>query len=92
MLRHIPEKKVQKWFQGPQFLWNSESTWCMYNADLEVNIDDPEVKKQVKVNMVQCNKDLLSRLLALKTDWLRLLRITLPSAILLFCPRLMKYH
>ena len=64
----------------------------MYNADLEVNIDDPEVKKQVKVNMVQCNKDLLSRLLALKTDWLRLLRITLPSVILLFCPRLMKYH
>ena len=64
----------------------------MYNADLEVNIDDPEVKKQVKVNMVQCNKDLLSRLLALKTDWLRLLRITLPSVILLFCLRLMKYH
>ena len=64
----------------------------MYNADLEVNIDDPEVKKQVKVKMVQCNKDLLSRLLALKIDWLRLLRITLPSVILLFYLRLMKYH
>ena len=47
----------------------------MHSIDLEVNNDDPEIKSQVKVNMVQCNKDLLSRLLDLTTDWLRLLRI-----------------
>ena len=47
----------------------------MHSIDLEVNNDDPEIKSQVKVNIVQCNKDLLSRLLDLTTDWLRLLRI-----------------
>ena len=40
-----------------------------------MNNDDPEVKRQVKVNMVQCKKNLLSRLLDLTTDWLRLFRI-----------------
>ena len=39
------KEKVQKWFQGPQFHWNNEGTWCMYNTDLVVNKDDPEVKR-----------------------------------------------
>ena len=54
----------------------------MHNTHLEVNNGDPKVKRQIKVNMVQCNKDLLSRLLDLTTDWLRLLRIM--SFIIIF--------
>ena len=57
------KEKVHKWFQGPQFLWDNESTWCMHNTDLEVNNEDSEVKKQVTINMTQYNEDLLSRLL-----------------------------
>ena len=40
-----------------------------------MNNDDPEVKRQVNVNKVKCKKNLLSRLLDLTTDWLRLFRI-----------------
>ena len=54
-------KKDEKLFQGPLFLWNNESTSCMHNKDLDVNNDDLEVTEE-KVNMVKCNKRLVVKI------------------------------
>ena len=34
-------------------------TLCMHNTDLEVDNNDPEVKRDASVIMVQCNEDML---------------------------------
>lgn len=47
----------------------------MHNTYLNVGNNTPEVKKQVGINLVQQNKNLLWRLLNLTADWLKLLRI-----------------
>lgn len=44
------KKQVGRSFQGPEFLWNSESTWPMHNTDLEVDTDDTEVIKQANIS------------------------------------------
>ena len=57
------KNKVERWFQGPAFLWQNKDTWYAIETTPELNMDDPEVKKQVIVNAVA---DQLERSIAIK--------------------------
>ena len=46
------KNKVERWFQGPAFLWQNKDTWYAIETTPELNMDNPEVKKQVTVNAV----------------------------------------
>ena len=40
-------------FTGPAFLWQREEVWSSYSEVTCVGDDDPEIKKDLKVNAVQ---------------------------------------
>ena len=67
--------KNTRWLKGPDFLWKQ-----IYDDSSEpifdVNVDDPEVKREVKVNATKVEgTNLLSRLLELTSNWYRVKRI-----------------
>ena len=38
-----------RWFQGPLLLWHNEKDWPVTDiVDVEVHVDDPELKKEAK--------------------------------------------
>ena len=41
-------KATETWFNGPSFLWESESTWTPNRK-----FDDPELKKEVSTNYTE---------------------------------------
>ena len=42
-----------RWFTGPAFLWQREELCSSYSEVTCVGDDDPEIKKDLKVNAVQ---------------------------------------
>ena len=59
------------WFEVPGFLWKSESEWpTQISAD--VNDNDPKVKATLIVNLAAIEFDLLSKLEAKFSSWLKL--------------------
>lgn len=70
------KEKVKKWFNGPSYLWKNESEWPFHENKTELNPDDPEVKKNIEVNSVQCKSyTMLEQLLKSTTDWYKIKRI-----------------
>ena len=47
------QEKVNRWLNGPEFLWLDESKWTTYGKKdiLEVDQDDPEVKTNLSVHV-----------------------------------------
>ena len=64
-----------RWIQGPQFLWETEDRWPKQPiGSLEVELDDPEVKKSAKVGVIATESSPTDRLLEKYSDWHRLKR------------------
>ena len=53
------ETSSSRWFTEPSFLWQREELWPSYNVVSCVGDDDPEIKRDVKVNAVQLVNDVL---------------------------------
>ena len=53
------ETSSSGWFTGPSFLWQREELWPSFNVVSCVGDDDPEIKRDVKVNAVQLVNDVL---------------------------------
>ena len=56
-----PRKETlnSRWFTGPPFLWQREELWPSYSEVTCVGDCDPEIKRDVKVNVVQLVNDVL---------------------------------
>ena len=70
-------KKVQRWYNGPAFLWQSEESWSS-EKDSYPSLDesDPEIKQEVKVNVTRtCSNSVLAWLEERISDWTRMKRI-----------------
>lgn len=66
--------KYHSWLEGPKFLWKSEKDWpTNYGGDVQVNADDPEVKRDALVNVVG-NHSLTAtdQLMSYFSDWKKL--------------------
>ena len=41
---------IDRWFQGPKFLWKPHSSWDTSSVPVLLQPEDSELKKQVKTN------------------------------------------
>ena len=49
-----------RWFQGPPFLWHNEKDWPVKDSvDVEVHVDDPELKKEAKSCAAVIHEDII---------------------------------
>ena len=79
-------KKVEKWIQGPKFLWETEDKWFKEKEVPSLNPEDPELKKCVSVHQVAVTLDILSILEGRVSQWNKLLRVV--ALVLLFVTKL----
>ena len=70
-LKDVHAEKTKRWFEGPGFLWKSESEW-LTQVPVDVDDNDPEVKATLIVNLAAIEFDLLSKLAAKFSSWLKL--------------------
>ena len=70
-LKDVHSEKTKRWFEGPGFLWKSESEWPT-QVSVDVDDKDPGVKATVIVNLAAIEFDLLSKLEAKFSSWLKL--------------------
>lgn len=50
--------KSTRWIQGPEFLWKDENFWPALPEELSpIPSDDPEIKKEVMVNLISMEKE-----------------------------------
>ena len=70
-LKDVHSEKTKRWFEGPGFLWKSESEW-LTQVPVDVDDNDPEVKATLIVNLAAIEFDLLSKLVAKFPCWLKL--------------------
>ena len=68
------KKHLHLWFNGPEFLWKSEFQWPRQNPVKEIQDDDPEVKREMKVHTISIKEGILERLESLISDWMRMKR------------------
>ena len=70
-LKDVHSEKTKRWFEGPGFLWKPDSKWP---AQVSVDVDgsDPEVKATLIINLATTEYDLLSKLEAKFSSWLKL--------------------
>ena len=54
-------EKTKRWFEGPGFLWKSESEWST-QVSVDVDDNDLEVKATLIVNLAAIESDSLSKL------------------------------
>lgn len=66
--------KNSSWLEGPRFLWKLETDWpAMYDGDIRVDSDDPDVKRETLVTfVVDDSLKATDRLVSYFSDWRRL--------------------
>ena len=79
-----------KWFTGPAFLWQREELWPSYSEVPCMGDDDPEIKKDLKVNAVQIVNDILENVERV-LNWYKLKRI-IPLVLIYLRKLLLKVH
>ena len=68
--------KIQKWFNGPAFLWSSEISWlCDKQSIKPVNEDDPELKIKFQLNIVKADITVTLKLEMISSSWIRIRKI-----------------
>ena len=68
--------KIQRWFNGPAFLWSSEKTWlCDMQSIKPVSEDDPELKNKLQLNIVKADITVTSKLEMISSSWIRIKKI-----------------
>ena len=65
---------IGRWFQGPKFLWKSQS-WEISSAAVLLQPENPELKKLVKTNKTVVEDDLLENIEEKHSCWLKMKRI-----------------
>ena len=70
------EELVTRWFNGPSFLYDATESWPA-EENVEVPVDDPELKKEVKVNNVKIedSKSILSIISSRVSNWQKQKRV-----------------
>ena len=70
-------KKVQRWYNGPDFLWQPEKSWSLEKDSCpSLGESDPEIKHEVKVNVTRtCSNSVLNCLEERMSYWTRMKRI-----------------
>ena len=66
---------INRWFQGPKFLWRPQSSWETSLVLVLLQPEDPELKKQVKTNKIAVEDDLLGNIEEKYSCWLKMKRI-----------------
>ena len=56
-------------------MWKSEFQWPRQNPLEEIQDDDPEVKKEIKVHTISIKEGTLERLDTLISDWRKMKRL-----------------
>ena len=85
------ETSSSRRFAGPAFLWQREELWPSYNVVSCVGDDDPEIKRDVKVNAVKLVNDVLENVKKRVSNWCKLKRII--ALVLIYLRRLLlKVH
>ena len=72
------QEKVKRWVTCPEFLWKDESSWVNSGdkETLEVNKDNPEVKKTATANINKVDdEETISQILNRFSSWYRILRV-----------------
>ena len=69
------KKHLLLWFNGPEFMWKCEFQWPRQNSLEEIQDDDPEVKREIKVHTISIKEGILERLDTLISDWRRMKRL-----------------
>ena len=70
------EEKVRRWLNGPDFLRCPEEQWPEMINDLSIPSNDPEVKIDLKANVIHTNDhSLLSRIEERISSWQRQIRV-----------------
>ena len=69
------ETSSSRWFTEPAFLWQREELWPSYSEVTCVGDDDPEIKRDIKVNAVQLVNDVLENVEKRVSNWCKLKRI-----------------
>ena len=62
-------KATETWFNGPSFLWESQSTWASNRRFFDVSSDDPELKKELRTNYTEVAFDILHQLEEKISTW-----------------------
>ena len=64
--------KIQRWFNGPVFLWSSQKTWLSHNQSSEpVNDDDPE---KANINIEKADI-IVTSILEISSSWVSIRKI-----------------
>ena len=66
---------INRWFQGPKFLWRPQSSWETSLVLVLLQPEDPELKKQVKTNKIAVEDDLLRNIEEKYSCYLKMKRI-----------------
>ena len=88
-----PRKQTSssRWFTGPAFLWQREELWPSYSEVTCIGDDEPEIKRDIKVNAVQLVNDVLENVEKRVSNWCKLKRII--ALVLIYLRRLLfKVH
>ena len=66
---------IDKWFQGPKFLWKPQSSWEISSVPVLLQPEDPELKNQVKTSKIAVKDDLLGNIEEKYSCWLKMKQI-----------------
>ena len=68
--------KIQRWFNGPAFLWSSEKTWLCDKQSIQLgNVNDPELKNKLQLNIVKADITVKSKLKMISSSWIRIRKV-----------------
>ena len=68
-------KATETWFNGPSFLWESESTWTSKRKIFDVSSNDPELKTELRKNYTEVSFDTCDQLEEKISTWERMKRV-----------------
>ena len=67
--------KIQRWFNGPVFIWSSQKAWLSHNQSSEPeNDDNPELKIKLQVNIEKADITVTS-ILEISSNWVSIRKI-----------------
>ena len=68
-------EKIDRWFSGPSFLWSKDRDWQSCENISPVSEKDPELRKEMRLNVAVTDETIISRIFLLTTRWLKLKKI-----------------
>ena len=68
-------EKICRWFSGSSYLCSKDRDWLNTGKINPVSKEDPELKKEVKVNFLMTDDTIILRIGSLTTTWLKMKKI-----------------